>query len=309
VVDVFREILGIPEMGIYDDFFAIGGNSLLLASASAALTNRFGRPVPAAVLFAQSTPAGLAAALDRYADLDSGLGAVVELSTGARTGTPLWCIHPISGLVLDYRPLGEVLPTPVLGLQMPGLDDPAAPHLVSIEQMAAHHVATIRQHQAAGPYRLLGWSLGAVLAHEVTRQLTATGATVELLVLIDPRLDPDTEGGAAIDDSLEHTLRAIDPERYEQYRIRCAEAVTAAVNYRPEPATAESTVFVSALDNPNPEQWRALSAGPLAIEESSVVHHAMGAAEAMTAIAETVARHLPPADQNRQPGQTPGPTK
>ncbi|OZG29165.1 hypothetical protein BH683_010890 [Williamsia sp. 1138] len=291
VVEVFRDVVGNHELGIYDDFFAVGGNSLLLASAAAALTGRLGRPVPAAVLFAQTTPVALAAVLDQYADLTAGLGAVVDLSTD-RTGTPLWCIHPISGLVNDYRPLAAGLPMPVLGLQMPGLDDPAAPHLLTIEEMAAHHVATIRSTQPSGPYRLLGWSLGAVLAHEVTRQLTASGAVVETLVLLDPRLDHEAARGATIDASLEVALRAIDPERFEQYRVRCVEAITAAAAYQPGPSRAERTILVAAQDNPDPTQWQALLAGPMNLERVPVAHHAMGGEEAMTAIAAVVAGHI-----------------
>ncbi|WP_110468198.1 non-ribosomal peptide synthetase [Williamsia limnetica] len=296
VVQVFRDVVGNQELGIYDDFFAVGGNSLLLASAAAALSTSLGRPVPAAVLFAQTTPVALAAVLDQYADLTAGSGAIVELSTGG-TGTPLWCIHPVSGLVNDYRPLGQMLPIPVLGVQMPGLDDPTAPHLLTIEEMAVHHVATIRAAQPSGPYRLLGWSLGATLAHEITRQLTSAGERVAALVLLDPRLDPDTQGAAAIDDSLERALRAIDPARFEQYRIRCQEAVAAAIAYQPGPATADTTVFVAAQDNPNPEQWQPMVTGPMTIERVPIAHHAMGTPDAMAVIAGLVGTHIcTPAD-------------
>ncbi|WP_237341481.1 non-ribosomal peptide synthetase [Williamsia soli] len=291
VVEVFRDVVGNHELGIYDDFFAVGGNSLLLASAAAALTARLGRPVPAAVLFAQTTPVALAAVLDQYADLAAGLGAVVDLSAG-RAGTPLWCIHPISGLVNDYRPLAATLSIPVLGLQMPGLDDPAAPHLLTIEELAAHHVATIRSTQPSGPYRLLGWSLGAVLAHEVTRQLTASGAVVDTLVLLDPRLDHEASRGAAIDASLEAALRAIDHERFEQYRVRCVEAITAAAAYQPGPSRAERTILIAAQDNPDPTQWEQLVTGTMNLERVPVAHHAMGSEEAMTAIAGLVGGHI-----------------
>jgi thioesterase domain-containing protein len=286
VVEVFRDVVGNDAIGIYDDFFSVGGNSLLLAAAAAALTRTLDRPVPVAVLFAHSTPVALAGALDRYADLAASLGSVVQLSPAHRAGTALWCIHPVSGLVNDYRPLGRDLPTPVFGLQMPGLDDASAPHLTSIESIAAAHVATLRQHQPNGPYRLLGWSLGAVLAHEMTRQLSAAGDSVEVLVLLDPRLDADTHRAAAMDDTLERSLRAIEAERFEQYRIRCEEAIAAAAAYRPGEAAPGSTIVVAAQDNPEPERWRSLIAGPVVVAHLPVAHHAMGSEEAMSAVAQ-----------------------
>jgi thioesterase domain-containing protein len=156
--------------------------------------------------------------------------------------------------------------------------------------MAAQHVATMKERQPSGPYRLLGWSLGGLLAHEMTRQLTAAGDTVDTLMLLDPRLGPEMQRAAAIDETLEQSLRAIDAERFEQYRIRCEEAIAAAAVYQPGQVSASSTIFIAAQDNPYPGQWRSLVTGPLAVEHVPVAHHAMGTADSMTLIARLINR-------------------
>ncbi|MDV7132528.1 non-ribosomal peptide synthetase [Williamsia muralis] len=300
VVEVFREVLGNNDIGIYDDFFTVGGNSLLLTAAAAALTRRLERPVPVAVLFAHTTPVALAGALDKYEDLAAELGSVVQLSPAHRAGTPLWCIHPVSGLVNDYRPLGRDLPTPVFGLQMPGLDDVSAPHLTTIEAMAAAHVDTLKRRQPNGPYRLLGWSLGAVLAHEMTKQLTAVGDSVDLLVLLDPRVDPDMQPAAGMDETLERSLRAIDAARFEQYRIRCEEAIAAAAAYEPDVAAPRSAIIVAAQDNPHPDHWRSLIDGRVTVENIAVAHHAMGAEDAMSVVAQLTNAAISDLDDNHE---------
>ena len=300
VVEVFREVLGNNDIGIYDDFFTVGGNSLLLTAAAAALTRRLERPVPVAVLFAHTTPVALAGALDKYEDLAAELGSVVQLSPAHRAGTPLWCIHPVSGLVNDYRPLGRDLPTPVFGLQMPGLDDVSAPHLTTIEAIAAAHVDTLKRRQPNGPYRLLGWSLGAVLAHEMTKQLTAAGDSVDLLVLLDPRMEPDMQPAAGMDETLERSLRAIDAARFEQYRIRCEEAIAAAAAYEPDVAAPRSTIIVAAQDNPHPDHWRSLIDGRVTVENIAVAHHAMGTEDAMSVVAQLTNAAISDLDDNHE---------
>ncbi|MFJ6098191.1 amino acid adenylation domain-containing protein [Williamsia muralis] len=300
VVEVFREVLGNNDIGIYDDFFTVGGNSLLLTAAAAALTRRLERPVPVAVLFAHTTPVALAGTLDKYEDLAAELGSVVQLSPAHRAGTPLWCIHPVSGLVNDYRPLGRDLPTPVFGLQMPGLDDVSAPHLTTIEAMAAAHVDSLKRRQPNGPYRLLGWSLGAVLAHEMTKQLTAAGDSVDLLVLLDPRVEPDMKPAAGMDETLERSLRAIDAARFEQYRIRCEEAIAAAAAYEPDVAAPGSAIIVAAQDNPHPDHWRSLIDGRVTVENIAVVHHAMGTEDAMSVVARLTNAAISDLDDNHE---------
>ncbi|MEQ4546488.1 alpha/beta fold hydrolase, partial [Nocardioides kribbensis] len=98
---------------------------------------------------------------------------------------PLVAIHPVSGLAWPYAALApHVADRPLLGLQAPGLsaDDPLPD---DVEQLVDGYVTALRRVRPHGPYALLGWSLGGVLAHRVAARLLAEGEEVEHLVLLD----------------------------------------------------------------------------------------------------------------------------
>jgi enterobactin synthetase component F len=113
------------------------------------------------------------------------LAVVLPLRVSHRE-RPLFCIHPAVGLGWVYTGLLRYLDDalPVYALQSSGLrQDASLPG--NIAQMAAEYVEQIRRIQPEGPYRLLGWSLGGLIAHEITAQLQAYGERVELLALLD----------------------------------------------------------------------------------------------------------------------------
>ncbi|MFI7498083.1 non-ribosomal peptide synthase/polyketide synthase [Streptomyces sp. NPDC049687] len=131
------------------------------------------------------------------------LDALLPLRTGG-SRPPLFCLHHSTGLSWGYAALLRHLPAdlPVYGLQARGLSDPGA-RPGSVDEMVADYVDRIRSVQPEGPYHLLGWSLGAVLAHAVATALEERGQQVELLALLDgfpggPRRltdDPSQDGG------------------------------------------------------------------------------------------------------------------
>ncbi len=100
--------------------------------------------------------------------------------------TPLFLIHSIAGELTWIKHLKNQLPPkwPLYGFAAPGLNSDT-PFFFSLEAMAAAYLQDIRRQQPSGPYLLGGYSMGGVVALEITRQLQAMGETVELLVLID----------------------------------------------------------------------------------------------------------------------------
>ncbi|MFI9406362.1 amino acid adenylation domain-containing protein [Nocardia sp. NPDC052316] len=216
IVEVFAEILGVERVGLDDDFFDLGGNSLVATRAVSRLRTLTGAEVRVQWFFTDSTPGALAtrilAALagDHDYDLDSNaaLGVLLPIRTRVPHDTaaaePLFCLHPMYGLSWCYAGLARYVPAsrPIFGLQSPALtEDGYLP--TSLAEMASRYVAEIRAVQPAGPYRLLGWSLGGVLAHAVATELQAAGEEVALLVMLDSHPDIDvTDFRAAIREAL-----------------------------------------------------------------------------------------------------------
>ncbi|QPP06026.1 amino acid adenylation domain-containing protein [Streptomyces bathyalis] len=115
----------------------------------------------------------------------SGIGVLLPLrDSGGRP--PLFCVHPAAGIAWSYAGLTTSLGAgqPVYGLQARGLDGtevlPA-----TIGEMAADYLAQVREVQPSGPYHLLGWSFGGLVAHEMAVQLQKSGERVGLLSVLD----------------------------------------------------------------------------------------------------------------------------
>ncbi|RII13773.1 Linear gramicidin synthase subunit D [Streptomyces sp. YIM 130001] len=155
------------------------------------------RPVGSAVELAESAPAAdVADAVE--AAVDSGIGVLLPLRTTGEQ-PPVFCVHPAAGISWSYAGLSRPLGTdrPLYGLQARGLDGtdvlPA-----SLSEMAADYLEHVRSVRPTGPYHLLGWSFGGLVAHEMAVQLQADGEQVATLSVLDafpspPSALPDGE--------------------------------------------------------------------------------------------------------------------
>ncbi|MTE11445.1 non-ribosomal peptide synthetase [Nocardia aurantiaca] len=193
VAAAFAEALGLDRVGVDDDFFTIGGNSLLATGIVAKLRELTGAEVMVSWFFTEPTVAGLSARIasalegqhDYDAAADSALGVLLPIrATGTRT--PLFCAPPMVGMAWPYAGLSRFLPEdqPLYGLQSPALtEDDYRPN--SLTEVARRYIEVMREVQPEGPYRLLGYSLGGVLAHAIATELRAAGERVDLLAILD----------------------------------------------------------------------------------------------------------------------------
>ncbi|MGY2092202.1 amino acid adenylation domain-containing protein [Nocardia gipuzkoensis] len=198
VAAAFAAVLGAERFGMDDNFFEHGGNSLLAARLTLRLSSGLGTRIPVMRVFTAPTPAELVADLARRASGTVETEAAFDMLLPLRPGgsaAPLFCVHPVSGISWSYAGLAAYLDPdrPIYGLQTPVLaGDEAMPD--SIEEWAQRYLELIRSQQPRGPYHLLGWSFGGVIAHEMAVQLQRAGERVELLAVMDSYMadPPDT---------------------------------------------------------------------------------------------------------------------
>ncbi|AZZ81208.1 non-ribosomal peptide synthetase [Gordonia alkanivorans] len=184
VAAVFAEILGVERVGITESFFDLGGNSLAAARVVAQIREHHGLRVELAWLFSDATVKGIAARIAANNDV-SGDIVITLRAQGARA--PLFCVHPAGGLAWFYGGLAPYLADrPIYGLQDPHVVT-GEPSITDARELATRYVEEIRQIQPRGPYHLLGWSVGGVIAHAMATQLRELGEDVAYLGVMDSR--------------------------------------------------------------------------------------------------------------------------
>ena len=184
LVEIWEEILDVRPIGITDNFFDLGGFSLLAVRLFARLKREFSRELPLATVFQAPTVEQLAAILRQDSASSVWTSLVPIQPRGSKR--PLYLIHAGGGHVLFYMDLTRHLgpDQPVYGLQAQGLDgkQPRGEH---VEDMAAHYLREVREFQPRGPYSLGGASYGGILAFEMAQQLLRQGEEVRLLAVFD----------------------------------------------------------------------------------------------------------------------------
>ncbi|WP_280373894.1 amino acid adenylation domain-containing protein [Nocardia wallacei] len=190
VADRFAAVLDRSEIGRDDDFFELGGNSVLGVTISAELAAATGLPMALHWLYTAPTVELLAARLAGHdTAADDALGVLLPLR---RNGTrpPLFCVHSAVPLAWCYAGLARyVTDRPVYGLQAPVLTA-AAEIPATIDDLADSYIDAMLSVQPEGPYHLLGWSLGGQIAHAVAVRLRARGAAVAVLAMLDSVVVP-----------------------------------------------------------------------------------------------------------------------
>jgi phthiocerol/phenolphthiocerol synthesis type-I polyketide synthase E len=197
---VWRKVLGIDKIGVHDNYFDLGGDSVLAVHLFAEIEKAFQTKLPLATLFEAPTISAIARILRREAPASGWSPLVAIQPAGSRP--PFFCIHGAGGGVLLYRDLSRRLGSdqPFYGLQAQGQDGSCSP-LTSIEDMAALYVKEIQRVRPHGPYFLGGYCAGGTIAYEVAQRLQAAGEEVGLLAMFDtsnwckvPRLSAGSKG-------------------------------------------------------------------------------------------------------------------
>jgi amino acid adenylation domain-containing protein len=184
VVVAFERVLEVGEVGVEDDFFALGGHSMLAVALFGRLERIAGRRLPLALLSEAPTPRALAAALAAPSNQGSWENLVALKPSGNRP--PLFAVAAGDGNIVGFGPLARNMPEdqPFYALQPSGLDG-RRPLDTGIEEMAERYLRAVRAVQPHGPYLLAGRCNGVTVAFEMAQRLRAAGEEVPLLVAID----------------------------------------------------------------------------------------------------------------------------
>ncbi|MFF4379835.1 amino acid adenylation domain-containing protein [Kitasatospora sp. NPDC001547] len=208
---LYAEVLGLPRVGIDDSFFDLGGHSLL-AVRLVGRAQSAGLRLAVADVVLHRTVAALAERARPTVSAEQSADAFSPVLPIRPDGDapPLFLVHSGLGFSLPYLGLARYLDPryPLYGLQSPALDA-AAPLPTDIRDAAEHYVRTIRQLRPHGPYRLLGWSYGGVLAHEIAVRLQEAGERVDFLADLDGYVGPTGRDESGQDDR-ELLLRALE---------------------------------------------------------------------------------------------------
>ncbi|MFD4351019.1 amino acid adenylation domain-containing protein [Nocardia sp. NPDC058518] len=185
VAEAFAEVLDLDRVGCDDNFFDLGGNSLSVIRVASILQAALSRDVALPLIFLDPTPADLARRLDAGSGATTSMPEALDVLIPLRaegSRTPLFCVHPAIGISWVYAGLLQYLPDrPVYGLQSPTLS--GGPTYASARELARHYVDELRAVRPHGPYQLLGWSQGGLIAHHMAVALRNAGETVGLVVL------------------------------------------------------------------------------------------------------------------------------
>jgi len=188
LADIWCKVLALEKVGIHDNFFDLGGHSLLAVQLMSHVQKVIETPLPLMDLFQSPTVASLAASIEN-GRRENEPGMVCLRSGGCLA--PLFCFDPTGTHVQAYKPLAVSLgdDRPVWAFSLSHIFSGTWQDL-SIEVLVERHVRLMRERQPEGPYHLVGWSNGGVLAFAAARQLEQQGEQVAFLGLLDTQ--PDT---------------------------------------------------------------------------------------------------------------------
>ncbi|MFV2104309.1 thioesterase domain-containing protein [Micromonospora sp. LOL_024] len=237
-----------------------------------------------------------------------------------------FAVHAIGGSVHEYAPLARALDgaCAVSGIEAAGLREGTSP-VTELATMAVRYADTVRTVQPSGPYRLLGWSMGGVLAYETARRLEADGGEVALVVLVDApyrairsyasspeglaalfvsevlgRASPRPAAAAlpSVAQQLADLTARLAPEPAERialaadldrrYAVFVAH-VAALAGYTPDGPVDAAAVLVTAHGSPDAApDWRRLFRGGARVSASAADHHGCLRPPAVDGIAAAV---------------------
>uniref|UniRef100_A0AAU2V5U8 Amino acid adenylation domain-containing protein n=1 Tax=Streptomyces sp. NBC_00003 TaxID=2903608 RepID=A0AAU2V5U8_9ACTN len=306
LADLFADILGVDRVGIDDDFFALGGHSLLATRLNSRIRSRLGSALPMRAVFQAPTVAELAARMESPDEATENADPFARVMTIKSGGDrePLWFIHLAGGLAWPYLNFTAKLPNdrPSYGIQARGLDG-ETPLPGRLEDLVNDYIDQIFSYQKEGPYHLIGWSFGGVVAHAMAAELQKRGHEVALLGLLDSApsghfsdnadLELDQVRGLLKDHT--GTLAGSEEERLLEIASAIVVNNVAMLKRFDQPVFEGNALFFNATLNPEApymDQWKAHITGTLRVHDIPGTHYEICTPEHAPAVTAAIAEAL-----------------
>ncbi|XXM74654.1 thioesterase domain-containing protein [Lysinibacillus sphaericus] len=204
MAELWKDLLGVERVGLQDNFFILGGQSLKAASLTAQIFNKWDLEVPLQWIFQYPTLESFSSRVDHL--LDSGFvkeKPIVKLKDGEYQ---LFCFPPVSGVGSEYKELSKHLNE----WAVYGFD------FIKEEDRISQYKSIIKQVQPHGPYTLFGYSAGGNLAYEVAKSLEESGDKVNGLIILDA--ERKSHAGSATDEKISGETKEQLAAVYEKYQ-------------------------------------------------------------------------------------------
>ncbi|SMC07931.1 Thioesterase domain-containing protein [Sulfobacillus thermosulfidooxidans DSM 9293] len=182
VCKIFSEVLAVEPVDLNDNFFSLGGDSRKAVQLINRVIQEFKISLPMELFFQTPSPQGLC---DILSGKNIAIDRIVVRMARGRNYAPVFLVHPLDGYVSPYAHLAMILGVaghPVYGFQATGLKSLSSE---TIESIAEKYVQELKTIFPRGPYIVLGWSLGGIIAYEMTKQLECMGEREVFLVILD----------------------------------------------------------------------------------------------------------------------------
>lgn len=184
LVKIWEKVIGKSPIGVKDNFFDLGGHSLIALRLFGYIEKLTGKKLPLSILFSHQTIEQLAVILRDDGWVPQWKSLVAVNAGGSKT--PFFYVPPAAGTALEVKNILKYIPSdqPFYILESVGLDGKEEPH-TEIQQMASHYVKEIQSLQPEGPYLIGGRCFGGRVAFEVAQQIVSQGQKVALLSIFD----------------------------------------------------------------------------------------------------------------------------
>ncbi len=297
---IWQEMLGLEQVGITDDFFQVGGHSLLALRLIGQVNHVYSRHFPVTALFNSPSVAEFSKIVEASGSVENPDTCLRLMKEGNPDQLPIFIVPGVGGSLLNLFELSDEISAmgSVYGLQAIGLDDGADP-LVSVEEIARTNIREIQSVQTEGPYMLMGHSFGGWIVFEMARQLKSLGQDVSIVLLDSPAPTEEVNNHrlayaqgknlAEIDSLVDGLMggESVDKaglsliERELKERIQTIARVQASIIYSPEAILTDVEVlYLRAWDqeqrySESAFQWSSLLSREISYQDVSYDHFGM----------------------------------